>query len=257
MFDYHMHTAHSFDAETPPAEMLEAAARAGLREICFTDHVDLDGSGFEPADLAALARDVQALQGGPVAVRFGAEVSLADAECARRSREYLQGLEPDFIIGSVHLIDGVDPYDEKWLFREPKETVYRRYLECINQAIRTGFNFSVLGHYDYIAKCADYDDCSFPLSTAPELFDQIFDFLVARGKGIEINTASWKGGGAWGLEILRRYRARGGEFVTVGSDAHAPARVGSRIPEAIELARAAGIPYLATFDKMRPVLHPL
>ena len=72
-----------------------------------------------------------------------------------------------------------------------------------------------------------------------------------------INTASWKGGGAWGLEILRRYRARGGEFVTVGSDAHAPARVGSRIPEAIELARAAGIPYLATFDKMRPVLHPL
>lgn len=146
MFDYHMHTAHSFDAETPPAEMLEAAARAGLREICFTDHVDLDGSGFEPADLAALARDVQALQGGPVAVRFGAEVSLADAECARRSREYLQGLEPDFIIGSVHLIDGVDPYDEKGLFREPKETVYRRYLECINQAIRTGFNFSVLGH---------------------------------------------------------------------------------------------------------------
>lgn len=257
MFDYHMHTAHSFDAETPPAGMLESAARAGLREICFTDHVDLDGSGFEPADLAALARDVQALQGGPVAVRFGAEVSLADEACARRSREYLQGLEPDFIIGSVHLMDGVDPYDKKEMFHEPKEAVYRRYLECIGRAIRTDFHFSVLGHYDYIAKCATYDDRSFPLSIAPELFDQIFDFLVARGKGIEINTASWKDDGAWGLDILRRYRARGGEFVTVGSDAHAPARVGSRIPEAIELARAAGIPNLATFDKMRPVLHPL
>ena len=257
MFDYHVHTAHSFDAHTPAAEMLEAAARAGLREICFTDHVDLDGSGFPPADLHALAQEVRALQGGPTAVRFGAEISLADEGCARRSRAYLTGLSPDFLIGSVHLMDGVDPYEEKQLFDRPKEEVYRHSLECISRAIRTDFPFSVLGHYDYIAKCAVYDDRSFPLSAAPELFDDIFIFLAENGKGLEINTASWKDAPAWGLDILKRYRACGGTFVTVGSDSHTPDRVGSRISEALDLARAAGIPYVATFEQLKPILHPL
>ncbi len=257
MFDYHIHTAFSFDADTPPAGMLDAAERAGLREICFTDHVDMDGSGFPPADLAALSRAVCALQGGAVRVRFGAEVSLADEACAQRSLARLSGLEPDFIIGSVHLLEGRDPYEDKSLFDAPKGEIYRRYLENIDRAIRTGFPFSVLGHFDYIAKCAVYSDRSFALSDAPELFDRIFDFLVEQGKGIEINTASWREDAAWGLDILRRYRERGGQFVTVGSDAHAPERVGRRIEEAIALARAAGIPYLATFERMRPILHRL
>lgn len=257
MFDYHLHTSHSFDAHTPPAEMLEAAARAGLREICFTDHVDLDGSDFPLADLHALAEDVHSLQGGSVAVRFGAEFSLADEACASRSREYLKGHKPDFIIGSAHLMDGVDPYEEKQIFEQPKETVYRHYLECLNRAIRTDFPFSVLGHYDYIAKCATYADRSFSLSSAPELFDEIFTFLARNGKGIEINTAAWKDDPAWGLDILKRYRACGGVFVTVGSDAHVPERVGNRISEALDMARAAGIPYVATFRQMEPVLHPL
>lgn len=259
MYDLHTHTCHSFDAEHPPVEMLAAAERAGLREICFTDHVDFDGSGEFPADLAALRRDIDALRktASPVRVRFGAEVSLSGEACARRAREHLLGQPLDFIIGSVHMLDGIDPYFQQELYTSaPKETVYRRYLECVNRSIRSGFDFCVLGHYDYIAKFAPYADRSFSLSVAPGLFDEIFDFLIAHGKGLEINTASWKDSPAWGLDILCRYRERGGTFVTVGSDAHAPERVGHRIEEAIELARAAEIPFLAVFEQQRPCLIP-
>ena len=75
----------------------------------------------------------------------------------------------------------------------------------------------------------------------------------SNGKGLEVNTASWKDAPSWGLDILRRYRQRGGQFVTIGSDAHTPERVGNRLDEAIQLVRAAGIPYLATFRAMQPV----
>ena len=40
MFDYHMHTKISYDADVEPQQMVKAAVAAGLKEICFTDHLD-------------------------------------------------------------------------------------------------------------------------------------------------------------------------------------------------------------------------
>ena len=60
-----------------------------------------------------------------------------------------------------------------------------------------------------------------------------------------------------GLDILKCYRSMGGEYVTVGSDTHGAERVGARIGEAVELARAAGIRYLAVFENRRPRMLPL
>ncbi len=113
---------------------------------------------------------------------------------------------------------------------------------------------AAVGRRFQCAKFAPYGDRSFPLSAAPEQFDQIFDFLVQNGKALEINTASWRDGPAWGLDVLRRYRERGGELVTIGSDAHTPERVGGRVGEAVELVRAAGIRYLATYEQKKAVL---
>ena len=40
MFDYHMHTRVSFDGHDTGLDMAKAALAAGLKEICFTDHLD-------------------------------------------------------------------------------------------------------------------------------------------------------------------------------------------------------------------------
>ena len=45
MFDYHMHTTVSFDGHDTGLAMARAAKAAGLREICFTDHLDYDPQG--------------------------------------------------------------------------------------------------------------------------------------------------------------------------------------------------------------------
>ena len=42
MFDFHMHTVVSFDGKCRGIEMARAAVAAGLKEICFTDHIDYD-----------------------------------------------------------------------------------------------------------------------------------------------------------------------------------------------------------------------
>ena len=45
MYDFHMHSRVSYDAESDPMEMALAAKAAGIREICFTDHIDYDPMG--------------------------------------------------------------------------------------------------------------------------------------------------------------------------------------------------------------------
>ena len=40
MFDFHMHSTVSFDGHDNARRMVQAAADKGLREICFTDHID-------------------------------------------------------------------------------------------------------------------------------------------------------------------------------------------------------------------------
>ena len=42
MFDFHMHTHVSFDGRDTAVNMAKAAVKAGLWEICFTDHMDYD-----------------------------------------------------------------------------------------------------------------------------------------------------------------------------------------------------------------------
>ena len=71
MLDYHMHCQYSADSPASLRTQLEAAQAAGLKELCFTDHVDFDGSGLPPADIAARDRvavvgGVEKLYGGPV-----------------------------------------------------------------------------------------------------------------------------------------------------------------------------------------------
>lgn len=48
--DYHTHSRLSFDAHAPLSKLAEAAADAGLDELCVTDHFDfLDENGV-PAE---------------------------------------------------------------------------------------------------------------------------------------------------------------------------------------------------------------
>ena len=42
MFDYHMHSHVSFDGHDSGLAMALAAKAVGLKEICFTDHIDHD-----------------------------------------------------------------------------------------------------------------------------------------------------------------------------------------------------------------------
>jgi len=258
LIDYHVHSEYSADSAASLSSQLEAARRAGVTHICFTDHVDFDGCTLKPADIAARNAALEKLRGSfrDIDISLGVEIGMKDAGTSKKAFEHLSGCELDFVIGSIHLVKGVDAYYPEYFVGKDKKEAFGAYLSEIAESLPHS-KFSVLGHYDFCAKYSPYPDRAMRLDIAPELFDTILRHLVQNGRGMEINTAAWRDSPSWGLDVLRRYRELGGEFVTTGSDAHKPNNLGKRLDEAMELARAAGIPYIATFKRMKPVFHKL
>ena len=266
--DYHTHTRVSPDAKYSMTTMAEAAVRAGMNEICFTDHLEpiiwyTTQLCDNPVDWKAMTADFAAAReavGDRIRLRLGLE--LGDAMWSFPHTENLMAAAPelDFIIGSVHTLS--EPYGgvDLYLFepKTEKEALagMRDYLEQVYKMAKWG-KFSVLGHL------------TLPLRYLNELqgfhltydgfeaeIEDIFRVLLDRGCGIEVNTnrgnnplpdAKW----------LKLYRKLGGEIITLGTDAHTPEFVGCAIRERQQLLKECGFTRFCTFEKMQPIFHGL
>ena len=197
--DYHTHSATSPDGQLTVSELAEAAVRAGLDEICVTDHVDTvlwgDHRPREHFDWSRLLRELPEAREtytGRLAIRLGAE--LGEAPMGFDRAEKLLGEAPklDFVIGSVHMAGEKFKHFDLYYIEKNSETYYHRvidsYLEDVLRLARWG-RFSVLGHLtlplrymnenlgEQMTFDGHYDQCR-----------EIFRALIESGCGIECNT---------------------------------------------------------------------
>lgn len=262
--DYHLHTSFSEDSDTPCRQQAEAELAAGMTQICITDHddpgypdheFDLDLDLYYPS-IQALSRQYR----DRLRICTGIELGLR-TDCADTIREHASRYPWDFIIGSTHVVDGIDPYyPAYWKDKSVKEAI-SRYYEVTLDNIRSFDCFDVYGHIDYIVRyipkgrtdeyrCRDYT----------ELLEEILIQLIRRGKGIECNTAGFK----YGLNhpnpeeaLLSRYFELGGTILTVGSDGHRPEHVAWDFNRLPRLLKACGACEYTVFEGRRPRQLPL
>src|SRR5699024_2514685 len=82
MFDYHLHSNFSADCDTPMEATIEQAIKAGLEEICFTEHIDFqypDPTIDFTLDLPAYSQklsEVQKNYGDEIQIKKGVELGL-------------------------------------------------------------------------------------------------------------------------------------------------------------------------------------
>ena len=262
MFDYHMHTTVSFDGESTPREMIAAAEKKGLREICFTDHYDpndIKERGGYFFDLDIYRRSYADVSSNSVKVRRGVEYGLTpwnrDDVCALHKE-----LNFDFIIGSVHFAGGVDPYHpEFWKDKKSVREGFERYLCQVLECVKIHDGYDVLGHINYVSKSV-YNPTREPLLYADyaDICDEIMKELVHKGKGMEINTSGVDRVGKFlpDRDFIKRFRELGGEIITVGSDSHNTVRVGQYIDGALAIAKDV-FGYACTFEGRKVIYHKL
>lgn len=265
--DYHIHSRISPDARYSMTEMAEAAARNGMDEVCFTDHIEpVAWNGRDPIefyDWDALSREYQAARkalGDRIRIRLGIELGEAVLDLPRTAALLAEAPELDFIIGSTHILserfDLVDLY-----FFHPKDEEEAMlgitdYLSLVKREAEWG-QFDVCGHLTLPLRYLN-ENQGFHLSFDPfeKEVEDILRTLIRNGCGIELNTNRGNAplpGEKW----LKMYRDLGGEIITLGTDAHTPEFAGCAVRERQELLRKCGFTRFCTFERRQPIWHSL
>lgn len=264
--DYHMHTYFSPDSKAQHLDMVQAAAQRGITNLCFTDHMDLghpevifdripdfDGMRLAVAQTQAQMPDMR--------IRCGLEAGYLP-EFAQKTAEVVASQQLDYVIHSVHVVDGQDCWVPGSMRGKSKETAYRMYLEAILRSVtdpNVNGCYDCIGHIGYICKCCHYEDNTLDYPMFPSLLDDILSAVIQAGKGIEVNTSGLRKNGhvLAHPSIIQRYRELGGKIITIGSDAHAPDRAGEDISVAAAQIKAAGFTEFTVFENRTPIFIPI
>lgn len=265
LWDTHMHTFFSGDCEASMHSMIEAAIARGLDGICITDHLDYDYPDdpllftLDPAAYRDYVQNMQAQYQDRLPIHFGIELGL-QPHLAKRHSELLAAYDFDFVIGSSHVVHHADPYYPAFYEGKTEEEAYREYFTSIIENIQAFDGFDVYGHIDYVVRYGPNRNAEYSYARYADLIDEILKALIARGKGIEINTGGFK----YGLghpnpteDILRRYRELGGEIITIGADAHQPEHVAYDFCKVPDILKEAGFRYYTVFKERKAQFLPL
>lgn len=272
--DNHVHTDFSTDSKTPMEAMIQRGILLGLSSICFTDHMDY---GF-PAEKYGMNflfpveeyfENIKQLSKKypNISLRTGIELGLK-SDIFDSAIELTKNYPFDFVIGSTHLVNNIDPYyPEYWEAYGEKEGIHL-YYETTYKNILKKFDFDVYGHIDYIirycptvakAKTLGITDEHYyknVLKDNREIITEILKELIQNNKGIEINTCGFKemlGHPNPHEDIIKCYRDMGGEIITVGSDAHDTEYLSYEFSQIPKILKKCGFSFCTEFKNRKPV----
>lgn len=258
--DFHLHSEFSMDSETPARAQIEQAIALGMKELCFTDHHDyatglptgdyiLDFESYFSA-LKLLREEYK----GRIHIGIGVELGLQ-----QHIKDYLEQLSVmypfDYIIGSNHFIDQMDPYFPEFFNNRDEKDAYREYFQVSLARLQTIDCYDVLGHLDYVVRYGPNKNKYYNYPAYREFIEPILKTLIEKGKGLECNTGGLKHGLGQpnpSEDILKRYRELGGEIITVGSDAHIPEHLGYDFEPVKQLLLECGFRYYTVYHSRVP-----
>ncbi len=261
MFDYHIHTSFSEDSQMPPETACRRALERGLQEIAITDHMDFDWPikpyHFEIEDLDLYFKTLLGLKQAyakRLTLKLGIEMGLRP-HTLEASAGLIKRYPLDYIIASIHIVDGMDPYLPEYYKDRDKVKSYTDYYEEIFTSIGAYDGFSVLGHLDYLRRYCVYPYESNDHLIGIDIVEAILKRLIDKGKGLELNTSGYRHTSGQPLphpDILKLYKRLGGEILTLGSDAHVPEFIGFQFSHAIEVMKNCGFSYLTSYTGLKP-----
>jgi len=242
-------------------EACETSIKSGLEGVAFTDHLDIDYPGSDSSSYINFDKyfseisKIKSVYEGKLKVLKAIEVGI-QPHTIKESLEKVESYPFDYVLASVHVIDGIDPYLKREYYNTSKNDAYERYLKKIYYMITNFDNYDMVGHFEYIIRYAQYEDRSMRYADHTDIFDSILKELIKKGRGFEVNTGTYRDPLAkieYDAAVLKRYRELGGELVCLGSDAHRVSHIGLRFDYFSQLIRDAGFKYTVHFEERKPV----
>ena len=284
--DYHLHCEYSDDSNEPMENQIQKAITLGLDEMCFTDHVDYgikrdwdDPEGIIIRHAVEHGKEVdlvlanvnypkyfEALNmykkkyASSISIKKGLEFGIQSITVDAYEKLYASYQDDlDFVLFSMHQVNNLEFWTQDFQKGKTQKEYNDEYYKEIYQTMQIFHHYSCLAHLDLLAR---YDENGiYPFENEKDIIAEILKYAIRDGKGIEINTSSWK----YGLKdtqpsraILKLYKDLGGKIITVGSDAHETKYLASHIKDAYAILKnEIGINEICTFDHMQPIFHKI
>jgi len=254
MIDYHVHTARCGHAQGDVADYVRRGREISLLEIGFADHLPLltkeDPTLTMPMDEFPIyinAVELAKEEFSDITVKTGIEADYIPG-MEEETKRLLDRYNLDYVIGSVHFIDGWGFDDSRYIegyYDRDIYEIYTDYFKLVADAAGSGL-FDIIGHLDLIKK---YNFR--PERDIRPLVEEVVLAIKDAGVCIEINTAGLRKpvGEIYPSDEILVLCAGAGVPITLGSDAHSPEQVGMDFSLALKAASRAGYSRLATFNK--------
>ncbi|MEI6131543.1 MAG: histidinol-phosphatase HisJ family protein [Bacillota bacterium] len=258
MVDTHIHSDFSPDSKMSIDYICNRGIELGYPAIAITDHMDhdfLDGSySFEPHEYTRTMYAAKEQYKGKIDLIVGVEEGY-QPHVLEAVKSDFEIIKPDFIICTIHSVDGVDLSLPDFYIGKNRVQAFSRYLETIYESIQKMPSFDTMAHIGYIRRYAPYGENSLRYEEFKDYYDAIFKSLIENGKALEINTSGLRSYGFMMPEkdIIKAYIAAGGEMITLGSDAHHPKGIGFKFDYVAELLKSYGLEYLTYFNERKPI----
>lgn len=263
--DYHVHSTFSGDGQSTMKDVIETAIAKGMQNLCFTEHhdIDIDSPGYNfLLDFESYMEDFLKYKeqySSKISLHMGIEMGIQPHLYEELTR--IAGAYPfDFILCSNHVVDGIDPYFPQFFLDKTKPEAYHGYFNEILINAQKFEAYDVFGHLDYVIRYGPYDEKKYLYEEFQEVLDSVLKILIHKGKGIELNASGFKYGLADShpsYQVIERYRALGGEIITIGSDAHRSEQLMNHFDLAEGILKNAGFAYYTVFKNRKPAFIKL
>lgn len=234
--DFHVHSRFSFDSDEDPNNNILKAIDLGMDSICFTEHMDIDwpvegeDATFDYDDYSNAIDLYRNRYRDKIKIYKGVELGLWEKNIDKNI-DYLKNHDFDYVIGSCHLVNDMDPYYPKFWEKDDEDKLVKLFLSTTLNCLKDFSNVNTLGHLDYIIRYAtnlknNYRPCEFK-----DLIYPILEFIKENDIALEINTGNFKSGLDFPnphYDIWDMYKEIGGKFIQIGSDAHSCNYVGQK-----------------------------
>ncbi len=250
---YHVHSRWS-DGVATVADIVEQARNLGLDEVGISDHFVLHPAGpdiewsMRPDELQPYVDEVRALaaRSADICVRLGIEADYIP-ETVEQLADMLAGHPFDYVIGSVHFMDGfpIDEHRKHWDTLSPDEinSTWRGYYRRITEMAQTRA-FDIVGHLDLPKKFGHA-----PTADMTDAVNEALDAIAAADMAMEINTSGWSlpAHEAYPAPWIIRAACGRGIPIVITADAHTPKYLTRNFERAVQLALDSGYTRLALF----------
>lgn len=260
--DSHIHSNFSGDCKEDLKNIFEFAIKNNINEITITDHLDPDFPSGVPffididKYISTLSK-YRDLYQEKLKLNLGIEFGL-QPHLLKEFNEISSLNELDFIIGSTHAANKMNPVEDDFFLGKTKDEAHEVYFKDTLSNARLFKDISVYGHLDFIKRYGKNINKDFSTINYKKHWDIIRDILKAlinNNSGLEINTSAYRYGTSEPYPndlILKEYKKLGGEIITIGSDSHIASHISKDFDKAYKLLKDCGFDYYATFNKRKP-----